>query len=191
MVWVCREAGSRVTRNVGLADMNLDEPVADGRRLDIVANGLGLYHGQQLAIDTTCISPTTRAGEPHPGAAADNAHHRKRRRCPELTRARRCRLIVFAIEVGGRWGSEALQITRSLAQARAAEAPPWLRAAAPNAWLTRWPAIIIAVAANGRLLPPCLNSPPMVPASVVTSPSYPNPWRMTAGKPRLAPMPAT
>ena len=64
-------------RNV---DMNLDEPVADGRCLQIVANnGLGLYHGQQLAIDTTCISPITRAGEPHPELITS-----------ELTRARRC-----------------------------------------------------------------------------------------------------
>ena len=161
---VCREAGGRVARNVALADMNLDEPVADGRRLEIVANGLGLYHGQQLAIDTTCISPITRAGEPHPGAdttpgrAADNALQRKRRRYPELTRARRCRLIVFAIEVGGRWGSEALQVTRALAHARAAEAPPWLRAAAANAWLTRWSAII-AVAAQRALATTLLELP--------------------------------
>ena len=39
---------------------------------------------------------------------------------------------------------------------------------------------------NGHWRPPCLNCPPMVPASAVTSPSYPNSWRMTAGKPRLA-----
>jgi len=153
-----------VARNVALADMNLDEPVADGRRLEIVANGLGVYHGQQLAIDTTCISPITRAGEPHPGAdttpgrAADNALQRKRRRYPELTRARRCRLIVFAIEVGGRWGSEALQVTRALAHARAAEAPPWLRAAAANAWLTRWSATI-AVAAQRALATTLLELP--------------------------------
>ena len=139
-------------------------PLPDGRGLEIVANGLGLYHGQQLAIDTTCISPITRAGEPHPGAdttpgcAADNAHQRKRCRYPELTRARRCRLIVFMIEVGGRWGSEALQVTRALAHARVAEAPPWLRAAVANAWLTRWSAII-AVAAQRALATTLLELP--------------------------------
>ena len=30
---VCREAGARVVRNVRLADMNLDVPVADARRI--------------------------------------------------------------------------------------------------------------------------------------------------------------
>ena len=37
---VCREAGARVARNVRLADMNVDVPVADARRIEVVANGL-------------------------------------------------------------------------------------------------------------------------------------------------------
>ena len=107
---ICREAGARVARNVAVADMNVDNALADGRRIEVVANGLQAFHGQQLAIDATCISPISRAGAPHPGTrtdpgrAAQHAELRKRRRYPELTAARRCRLVVVAVEVGGRWG---------------------------------------------------------------------------------------
>ena len=41
-----------------LADMNLPVPVADARRIEIVCNGLPLWHGAQLAVDTTCVSPS-------------------------------------------------------------------------------------------------------------------------------------
>ena len=100
---VCRAAGARVSRNVRVADMNIDVPVADARRIEVVANGLPLRHGSQLALDATMVSPVTRTGEPHPradtqpGWAANNAARRKRRDTyPELTRARRCRLVALA-----------------------------------------------------------------------------------------------
>ena len=132
---ICREAGATVARNVALADMNIADAVLDGRRIEIVANGLHAYHGQQLAIDTTCVSPLTRTGHPHPGTTTEPARAlaqavaRKRRRYPELLAARsRCKLLVFAIEVGGRWGPEAQRLLRQLARQRAQEAPAWLHA---------------------------------------------------------------
>ena len=60
---VCREAGARVARHVRLADMNLDVPVSDERRIEVVANGLPLWHGSQLALDATIVCPLTRRGE--------------------------------------------------------------------------------------------------------------------------------
>ena len=78
---VCREAGARVARNVRLADMNLDVPVADARRIEVVANGLPLWHGSQLAVDATIVSPLTRQGQAHPradvqpGSAVDAQQH--------------------------------------------------------------------------------------------------------------------
>ena len=57
---VCQEAGARVARNVRLAEMNIDVPVADDRRIDVVANGLALWHGSQQAVDATIVSPVTR-----------------------------------------------------------------------------------------------------------------------------------
>ena len=40
-------------------DLDLDVPNAarDGRRLEVVADGLPLFGGVQLAIDTTLVSP--------------------------------------------------------------------------------------------------------------------------------------
>ncbi|OLP78998.1 hypothetical protein AK812_SmicGene40774 [Symbiodinium microadriaticum] len=48
--------------------MNVDVPVADARRIEVVANGLLLWHGPQLALDATIVSPLTRLGEAHPRA---------------------------------------------------------------------------------------------------------------------------
>ena len=134
--------------------MNIDVPVADARRIEVVANGLPLWHGSQLALDATIVSPVTRSGEAHPradtqpGWAANNAARRKRRDTyPELTRARRCRLVVIGIEVGGRFGDEAAGFLRLLARQRAAAVPAHLRPAAQAAWVARW-AALLAVAAQ-------------------------------------------
>ena len=58
---ICREAGARVQENVLVRELNLDDiPAGDARQLEVVANGLPLYNGSQLAIDTTLISPLRR-----------------------------------------------------------------------------------------------------------------------------------
>ena len=44
---VCYEAGARVATNVALRDLNLGVPVSDGRRLEVVANGLPAFGGIQ------------------------------------------------------------------------------------------------------------------------------------------------
>ena len=78
---VCREAGAQVARNVRVGDMNIDVPVS----IEVVANGLPLWHGAQLAIDATIVSPVTRTGSVRPGAdtrpaaAVQDAARRKRR----------------------------------------------------------------------------------------------------------------
>ena len=134
---VCREAGARVARNVRVADMNIDVPVSDARRIEVVCNGLPFWHGTQLAVDATLVSPLTREGQPQPaadaqpGVALARAAQRKRRHTyPELLRARRCRLVVSGIETGGRWSEEAVTFLRLLAQARVASAPVAVRRAA-------------------------------------------------------------
>ena len=42
--------------------MNIDVPVADDRRIGVVANGVVLWHGFQQAVDAKIVSPVTRAG---------------------------------------------------------------------------------------------------------------------------------
>ena len=63
---ICREAGARVARNVFLANMNIDVPIEDARQIEVVANGLPLWHGAQLAVDTTLVCPVRRDGGPRP-----------------------------------------------------------------------------------------------------------------------------
>ena len=61
-------------------------------------------------MDATVVSPVRRAGQPRPradqqpGLALAQAVDRKGRTYPELRQARRCRLVVFGVEVGGRIG---------------------------------------------------------------------------------------
>ena len=40
-----------------LQELNLDVPVTDGRRIEVVANGFTLWRGAQIAVDTTLVSP--------------------------------------------------------------------------------------------------------------------------------------
>jgi len=58
---------------------------------------------------------------------------------PEFESARRARLVVIGVEVGGRFGAEAAAFL-------AASLPPLLRAAACAGWVHRWSGIL-AVAA--------------------------------------------
>ena len=146
--------------------MNIDVPVSDARCIEVVAHGLPLWHGAQLALDATIVSPVTRAGEPQPGAdtrpgaAVHAAARRKRRQTyPELASARRARLVVIGVEVGGRFGAEAASFLRHLARHRAASLPPPLRAAACAGWVQRWSGIL-AVAAMRAFAASLLELPP-------------------------------
>ena len=147
---VCREAGANVSLNVRVQDMDLARPDAlDNRRLEIVADGLPLFLGAQLAVDTTLVSVLRRDGSPRPrcanedGAALAAARRRKEQTYPELTgRNGRTRLVVLACEVGGRWSEEAQGFVRSLARAKARGEPPHLRVRARQAWRLRWATLL-------------------------------------------------
>ena len=61
----CREAGTRVTTNTLLTDLNIpSRHRLDQRRSEVIANGLPLYHGAQIAVDTTLVSPLTASSQP-------------------------------------------------------------------------------------------------------------------------------
>ena len=115
-----RFAGARVATNVALRELNLDAPATDGRRIEVVANGLPLWRGAQIAIDTTLVSPVQRNGLPRAGAQARpalalqqaNAKARKFRTYPEPQPGgqARCRLVVFGLEVGGRFDRQAVAL---------------------------------------------------------------------------------
>ena len=162
---ICREAGARVRQNVLLADMNLDTPVADQRQIEVVANGLPLWHGAQLAVDATLVCPVGRDGHPRrdgdiePGIALREAARKKREDTyPEFLASERSRLVVFGLEVGGRWDAEALDFLRGLARAKARAQPDWLRASCIQGFLHRWTALA-AVAAQSAFAQSLLELP--------------------------------
>ena len=132
--------------SVALRDLNVDVPATDGRRIEVVANGLPLWRGAQIAVDTPLVSPLQRCGEPRPGAdvepgcALRHAEARKHRTYPELRAGGqgRCRLVVFGMEVGGRFSPNALAFIRRLARTRGRARAPWNAAAAGRALTRRW-----------------------------------------------------
>ena len=69
---LCREGGARVATNVMVRDMDPAFPnPADSRRIEVLADGLALFGGVQLAIDTTLVSPLHADGTARPGAAPE------------------------------------------------------------------------------------------------------------------------
>ena len=153
---ICREAGGRVVANAMLRDFDLVAPnPRDQRRLEILADGLPLFGGAQLAVDTTLVSPLHCDGSPHAraanvdGAVLAAARRLKERTYPELTGPRsRARLVVLAGEIGGRWSEETRRFLSLLAKAKTRSEPPILKKRAEQAWRLRWGAILGCAAAR-------------------------------------------
>ena len=127
----------------------------DARRLEIVVDGLTIFDGAQLAIDTTMVFPLQRDGTArrraadHNGAALDDARRRKERTYPELVRERgRARLVVLGAEVGGRWSAETAEFLAALSKAKAESAPENVRDEVRRAWLRRWRNLLSCTAAR-------------------------------------------
>ena len=145
-----------MSSNVRVQDMDLAAPDRlDNRRIEVVVDGLPLFHGSQLAVDTTLVSPVRWDGTPHPrcadisGAALTAARRRKAATYPELHgRNCRTRLVVLGAEVGGRWSDESAAFVRHLAKAKARGEPPVLRGRAQQAWMHRWSSLLACSAAK-------------------------------------------
>ena len=72
---VCREAGARVRTNTFVRDLNVPGVlVTDDRHIEIIAEGLPLYAGRQLAIDATLVAPLTREGAPRGNSHSVDGH---------------------------------------------------------------------------------------------------------------------
>ena len=144
MARICREAGARVKFNAFLRDMHVGVPVEDERRIEVLAQDLPCFNGAQLAIDVTLRSVLGRTGEAQPqaadvdGAVLLQARRDKERTYPELLHSRRCRLVVVAIETGGRWSDEGAELVWQLALARSREVPSSMSHRAALAFERRW-----------------------------------------------------
>ena len=151
---ICWEAGARVRMHARLVDMNVAVRAADARRIEVLAAGLPCFGGAQLAIDATLRSVCHRDGSPRAradwqdGAVLADACAGKRATYHELTAGGRCRLIVFAVEVGGRFGADALDLMEQLAWARARASPAYLRRAAAFGFSRRWARLAAVAAAS-------------------------------------------
>ena len=124
-----------------------------------MAGGLSLFHGAQLVIDTTMVSPVRMDGSARrqcattDGAAMAQARVRKERTYPELAQAHgRARLVVVACEVGGRWSDEALSFLNSLANAKVRDEPEDFKKVVKASWLRRWKALLACAAAGAFAL---------------------------------------
>ena len=109
----------------------------------VLAMGLPIQQGAQLAVDITLRSALTTIGEPCPngattnGAALQLARHLKEAKYWELLEGDRCRLVV-SVETGGRFSPEAVNFVDALAAAKARDSPPVLRRSAHLAWRRGW-----------------------------------------------------
>ena len=139
-----------MSTNVFLRDLDLEVfNHLDGRRLEVVADGLSLFGGAQLATDSTLVSAMRRDGTARRGAANRNGvaiqatHRCKERTYPELVgEGCRARLVTLAGKVGGRWSIETANFFR------ARDAPNFLQASAEVPWFRRWSSILSCAAAR-------------------------------------------
>ena len=122
----------------------------DGRRLEVVAEGLPLFGGAQLALDTTLVSALHCDGSTRPHAAdVDGVALSPRRRRKEVTYAElegprsRARLVV-----SGRWSAETMSFLGLLAKARARSETHLKRRRVEQAWRMRWSCMLACAAAR-------------------------------------------
>ena len=117
------------------------------------ANGLPSFHGAQVAVDVTLVCPIQPDGCPRPGAdtepglALTQAEERKSRTYPEFGQQARCKLVVLALEAGGRWSTATQTFLRALARGRALASPSHSRTALAHALQRCW-GQMLTVAAN-------------------------------------------
>ena len=146
---VKREAESQRTSSYGTLDLGHPD-VADGRRLEVVVDGLRLSSevlSWRWTPTLVCAlhrdgTPVGRAAETD-GVALKAARRRKERRYPELLgRRARAKLVVLAVEVGGRWSEETRTFLSLLARAKARSENHLLRNRVQQAWRLRWGSLL-------------------------------------------------
>ena len=132
--------------------MNVRAASSDARRIEVLAQDFPCFGGSQVAVDVTLRSALTRSGEAQPGAAEEDgaillqARVDKENLYPELLNGR-CRLVVVALETGGRWSNEAVDFIWQLAQARAREVPSFVTHQMALVWERRWTRMLSTVCA--------------------------------------------
>ena len=144
-----------------LRDLDLLLPAVpvDGRRLEVVVDGLPLFGCAQMAVDTTLVCALRRDGRPTTRAAVEDgaklvrARRRKEATYPELVgRHTRARLVVLGVEVGGRFSVETQSFLSQLARAKARCENSVLRRRVEQAWRLRWGSLLACTVARAVAL---------------------------------------
>ena len=138
-----------MTTNVLLRDLDLHEPIAaDGRRLEVAVDGLPLFGGAQLALDTTLVSAlhcdgTARRGAAlNEGVATSMAERRK-----DLS-SDKPDLVWWCWPLKSEAGGLQSRFISALAHARAWCERWLLRRRVEHAWRLRWGALLSCTAAR-------------------------------------------
>ena len=137
-----------------MRDFNTATRAADGRAIEIIASGLPIFGGAQLAVDVTLRGVLRRDGVARPkahwddGVACEAARREKEATYPELAAGSRCRLIVLALETGGRFSAETADFLQQLAGAKALTVPAYLRRSAAVGYQRRWARMLAVCAAS-------------------------------------------
>ena len=114
-----------------LQDMNVQVAADDQKRVEVLAQDLPCFGGAQLAVGVTLRGVLSSEGEAHPLIRTESCYTKlgrdKEATHPELMASRRCKLVVLAIETGGRWCEEAVQMVSQLSHAKAREVLSFMR----------------------------------------------------------------
>ena len=153
---VCQEAGARVSANVMVRDLDillLDRQ--DGRKLEVVADGLPLVHWHSWRSTPPWCRRCEQMGLLAQAAMSMMAQPfvRPEETHPEFTgEVGRARLVVLATEVGGRWSEETQMFLRLLAKAKARAEPVPLQVQVRAVWLHRWRTVLACCRSLGMSL---------------------------------------
>ena len=101
--------------------MSVTVSANDERAIEVLASGLPLFQGAQLAVDITIRSVLTASGAAVPNTSHTDgvvwlqARNEKERKFSELLAGDRCRFVVVGIETGGRRSAESVEFINCLA----------------------------------------------------------------------------
>ena len=122
-----------------------------------MVDGLPLFQGVQLAVDTTLVCPLDKRGCSKATQCGCERcvppGRRKEMRYPELAGdGGSARLVVLTGEVAGRFSGETASFLRGLAAAKVRGVPELLQGRARAAWLRRWGSMLACAAARAFAL---------------------------------------
>ena len=141
-------------RNAKLRDMNISVPVTDERAIEVLASGLELNHGAQLAVDITVRSAQHAGGHVQTPVLTEARHDKEAsmRSCVKVVDASLW-LLALRQEDGG-----ALRHSPSSNNWQLhVHAKPRLHCGSPHSWLAE--AVVPDVV---RFLQPCIRRVPCV-----------------------------